>query len=82
LETGGILRPGNPSADANEEASWLGVWALVALVIFLIARFTLKPFRSHRTQRRLSQTEDWSAWTIAPVTREPSRQQEKDAGSA
>lgn len=55
----------------------------MALAVFLIARFTLKRLRSRRTQRRLSpRAEDWSAWTIAPVTREPSRQQEKDAGRA
>lgn len=55
----------------------------MALAVFSIARFTLKRLRSRRIQRRLSpRAEDWSAWTIAPLTREPLRKQEKDAGRA
>ncbi len=34
--------------------SWLGVWALVALAAFLIARFALKCLRSSRARRRPS----------------------------
>jgi membrane protein DedA with SNARE-associated domain len=34
--------------------SWLGVWALVALATFLIARFALKCLRSRRARRRPS----------------------------
>jgi membrane protein DedA with SNARE-associated domain len=34
--------------------SWLGVWALVALAAFLIARFALKCLRSRRARRRPS----------------------------
>ncbi len=55
----------------------------MALAVFLIARFTLKRLRSRRIQRRLSpRAEDWSTWTIAPLTREPLLKKEKDAGRA